>query len=138
MIVYNFINSNDPGEITISISEIRPQTEVEISTPIAPEILRQQMLAGKLHVWLYALVERLQKNESKLTANGAKFVKDNKAEIQIQFSAKTPDVLEKLKKLGFEFVGERNKNTIVGKIAVEKIANLAEIAEILYVLPELK
>ena len=96
------------------------------------------MLAEKLHVWLYALVERLQKAETAQTPNEAKFVKDRKAEVQVWFSNKTSAAVEKLKALGFEVSEEKQNKIVVGKIAIEKIADLAEIAEVQYVLPQVK
>jgi len=139
VIVYNFTEPEKSANVNITVSGTRPQTEAEKSpTPIAPEVLRRQMLAEKLHVWLYALAERLQKGITAPTANETKFVKDGKAEVQIQFSAKTPEAMEKLKTLGFEVVSEKDKSSVVGRISIEKIDDLAEIAEVQYVLPELK
>lgn len=136
VIVYNFTEPEKTGNINVSVGETHPQTDEEKSTPpIAPETLRQQMLAEKLHVWLYALVERLSKGATAATEDEAKFVKDGKAEIQIQLSLRTPEVMEKLKALGFEITSEKNKNSIVGRINVDKIASLAEIAEVQYILP---
>lgn len=137
VMVYNFLNPETAGDVNISVDETRLQTDEEKSQT-TPEALKQKLIAGKLHVWLYALVERLQKGESAPTANEAKFVKDGKAEIQIQLSTKTPEAMEKLKNSGFEISGEKGKNAVVGKIAIEKIANTAEIAEVQYVLPKIE
>ncbi len=139
MIVYNFTEPEKSANVNVTVSGTRPQTDAAKSlTPIAPEVLRRQMLAEKLHVWLYALIERLQKNTTAPTANEMKFVKDGKAEVQIRFSAKTPEAVEKLKTLGFEVTSEKDKNTIVGRIGIGKIAELAEIAEVQYVVPKLE
>ncbi|MBA3786491.1 MAG: TonB family protein, partial [Acidobacteria bacterium] len=138
VVVYNFTDPENLGNIDVSVGEIRLPTDEEKSqTQISPEVSKQQMLAEKLHVWLYALVERLQKSVTAPTPNETKFVKDGKAEIQILLSTKTPEVMEKLKALDFEVVSEKDKNSIVGRIAVVKIASLAEIAEVRYVLPKL-
>jgi hypothetical protein len=96
------------------------------------------MLAEKLHVWLFALAERLQKGETAPTQNEAKFVKNGKAEIQIRLSAKTPEAIEKLKTLGFEILSEKDEHSIIGKIGVDKIASLVEIAGVQYVLPKIE
>ena len=138
VVVYNFTDPENLGNIDVSVGEIRLPTDEEKSqTQISPEVSKQQMLAEKLHVWLYALVERLQKSVTAPTPNETKFVKDGKAEIRILLSTKTPEVMEKLKALDFEVVSEKDKNSIVGRIAVVKIASLAEIAEVRYVLPKL-
>ena len=140
VIVYNFTmpNNSNPNVAT-SLGEMRVQSEEAKETSvITPEIKRRQMLAEKLHVWLYALVERLQKAETAQTPNEAKFVKDRKAEVQVWFSNKTSAAVEKLKALGFEVSEEKQNKIVVGKIAIEKIADLAEIAEVQYVLPQVK
>ncbi len=46
--------------------------------------------------------------------------------------------MDKLKTLGFKAISEKARNMVVGRISIEKIADLAEIAEVQYVLPELK
>lgn len=139
VIVYNFSAANNSAaNVTASLGEMNVQSEEtkEVSA-VTPEMKRRQMLAEKLHVWLFALVERLQKGETAQTPSEAKFVKDGRAEVQIRFSDKTPAAVEKLKALGFEVLEER-QNKIVGKIAIEKIAGLAEIIEVRYVLPQIK
>ena len=136
LIAYNF-NPADSGSVNIAVGEGRPAT-VEENKIAAPENLKRKLLAEKLHVWLFALVERLPVNSFAPTANEATFVRDGKAEVQIRLSAKTPEVMKKLKNLGFEIVSEKDKNSMVGKISIEQLANLAEIAEVRYVLPKLE
>ena len=157
IIVYNFANPQDAGNINISIGELHvDEKNIEQST-VTPEMQAElervekerlietakkekearyrQILAEKLHFWIYDLVARLQKGESISTTNEAKFVKDGKADVQIQLTAKSPETIEKVKNLGFEIVDVKNAKIIFGRIAVEKLANLAEIAEVQYVLP---
>jgi len=102
--------------------------------PPTPEMLRDQKLKEKLHSWVYALVNRLRLSNKDLTPNEATFVRDGTASIKIELSAKSPEVLAKLKAAGFEIAGEKG-NTVTGKIAVEKLAALAEIAEVKLILP---
>lgn len=137
VVVYNFTNPENANGVNVSVGEIRQQTDEEKSQT-APEVLKQKLLAEKLHNWLFALVERLRNGETAPTSNEAKFVKNGKAEIQIQLSVKTPEVLEKLKNLGLEILVEEGKDLIVGKIAVEKIADLADVAEVRYVFPKIE
>jgi Ca-activated chloride channel family protein len=137
VVVYNFTNPQEPENINVSIGEIRLQTDEEKSA-VAPEVLKRQTLAEKFHVWVYALVERLRKGETAQTANEVKFVYSGKADVRIQFFNKTPEAVERLKQLGFEVLENKQSKIIVGRIAVEKIAAVAEIAEVQYVLPKIK
>jgi hypothetical protein len=105
------------------------------SPPLTPETIRTKTLKAKLHAWVYALVDRLEK---KTTAgpNEALFVRDGKAEIRITISGKSSDVLEKLQKAGFEVVSEKG-DVMTGRIAIEKVAALAEIDKVVLVLPKI-
>ncbi len=58
--------------------------------------------------------------------------------MRVQFSNKTPEAIERLKQLGFEVLENTQSKIIVGRIAVEKVAAVAEIAEVQYVLPTIK
>ena len=154
IIVYNFVNPQDAGNINVSVGNMNfsgnnVETKDEQKLPITPEMKAEterrekeakyrQMIADKFHFWVFALVERWQKGETALTANDAKFVKDSKADVQIWLTAKSPEAIEKLKNLGFSIVDDKNAKFIVGRIAVEKLVNLAEIAEVQYVLPSVK
>ena len=151
IIVYNFVNPQDAGNINIlvgnmNVSRNNVETQDEQKLPITPEMKAEterrekeakyrQQLADKFHFWIFALVERWQKGETALTANDAKFVSGGKANVQIWLTAKSPEAIEKLKNLGFSIADDKNAKFIVGRIAVEKLVNLAEIAEVQYVLP---
>ena len=157
VIIYNFESPQDAGDIKISVGETRVDEKNTEQSTVTPEMQAElerlekerlietakkeieakyrQILAEKLHFWIYDLVARLQKDESISTTNEAKFVKDGKADVQIQLTAKSPETIEKMKNLGFEIVDVKNAKIIFGRIAVEKLANLAEIAEVQYVLP---
>lgn len=126
IIVYNFNN----GTSSVTVEPI-------IRTGGNKDSLPPNPIKEKLHAWLYDLVERLNKGVSTPTENEAKFVKDGKAEINIQFSTKSPETIEKLKQLGFEIVSESDTN-LVGRIAVEKITQIVEIEEVQLVLPNMK
>jgi len=135
VIVYNFVDSQNVA--TATLGEMRID-EKDLWKPLSPEEKQQQMLAEKLHVWVYALVERLRKSETVQTANEVKFVRNGKADVRVQFSNKTPEAIERLKQLGFEVLENTQSKIIVGRIAVEKVAAVAEIAEVQYVLPTIK
>jgi TonB family protein len=139
IIVYNFVAGSNSATVTqTQIGENQTETKTE-ETPLTEEqkaeIERRRMLAEKLHFWVFALVERLQKGESAITPNESKFVREGKAEIQIYLTAKSADAFNRLKSLGFEITEDKKAKIVVGKIAVEKLVSLAEIAEVQYVLP---
>ena len=146
IIVYNFVDTQNSA--TITLGEMRVD-EKDAPLPITPEMKAEierrekeakyrQRLADKFHSWVFALVERRQKGKTVLTENEAKFVTDGKANIQIWLTAKSPEAIEKLKSAGCSIVDDKNAKFIVGRIAVEKLAALAEIAEVQYVLPSVK
>ncbi|HEY8560262.1 MAG TPA: VIT domain-containing protein [Pyrinomonadaceae bacterium] len=151
-IVYNFVDAESFAEP--AMSEMTPEPAL---TPeqlaererlererLAEEARRaaeakyRQMLAEKLHFWVFAANERAQKNRSATSETETKFVRDGKAFLEIRLTAKTPETLEKLKAAGFEIGAEDKTKTVFGKISVENIARLAEIAEVQFVLPHLK
>ena len=105
--------------------------------PATPEAIREARLKEKLHSWLYAIVARLAKVDAKPTQNEAMFVHDGKADIQIELSARSPEVIEKLKAAGFEVVSEKGKTIVTGRIALDKLASLAEIPEVQLILPKI-
>ncbi len=152
-IVYNFVNPQDIENINISVGEMNTsETKIEsdgeqtdITLEMKAEIERtekeakhRQMLAEKLHFWVFDVVERLRKGETNLTQNETKFVENGKAAVQIRLTTKSPAVVEKLEALGFEVVDEKDAKFIIGRIEAEKLDDLTEIAEVQYVLPWLK
>lgn len=111
-------------------------TKDDPNKPLTPGQAREQKLKEKLHSWVYAVAERLQKNISAATPNEAKFVRDGKAEIQVVLTANTPEAVAKLKELGFELAAEKG-TTLTGRIAIEKLAALAELDEVKLVIPKM-
>ncbi len=73
----------------------------------------------------------------KPAADEAKFVKDGKAEIIVRVKELKSETIAELKKLGFEVLTEMTSaNAIVGRIAIEKIAALAEIDQVTFISPQ--
>jgi hypothetical protein len=105
--------------------------------PNTPEQLRETQLKGKLHSWLYTILDRLAKGDAKPTPNEVMFVRDGKADVQIELSARSPAIIEKLKAAGFEIVAEKGKTIIAGRIALGKLAALADIEEVKLILPKI-
>ena len=98
--------------------------------------VRVEIKPNKYHSAVRALVGRL-KNNTAATADEAKFVKDGKAEIIVRVKELKPETIAELKKLGFEVLTEMTSaNAVVGRIAVEKIAALAEIDAVTFISPQ--
>jgi TonB family protein len=131
---YNFANplkeastNAAAGNLAMRSPQSKPPTEAD---------LRQVKLKTRLHTWLYAVVERVEKKTSP-TPNESTFVRDGKASVEIVFpSAVTQSVLERLKALGFE-VGKSEGKSVVGSISIVKLRDLAELDEVKYVIPRM-
>ncbi len=102
------------------------------------EATRRQVFAEKFHFWVFAVFERLEKGQSAPAENETKFVLGETADVQIWFTSKTAEAVEKLKTLGFETVLDKDKKIVIGKIPIGKLAEIAGIAEVQYVLPYVK
>jgi len=96
--------------------------------------LHDDMVKTKLHTWLYALVTRLDTGNVTVGENESRFVRDGKATLRLDVSALSDSVRKKLVAAGFEIVLEKGKR-ITGRIAVDKLAALADIDEVKLVLP---
>jgi len=114
------------------ISQSPPPTPTE-PEPITPETIRTKKLKDKLHTWVYALVDRVEKKTAE-GPNESRFVRDGKAEIKVTVSKLSARILEKIRQTGFEIVSEKN-GVIRGRIGIDRIASLAELDEITLILP---
>jgi Ca-activated chloride channel homolog len=132
VIVYNFQAGN--GSATITTGEMAVSEEPTLS----PEEQKLIRVAEKSHTWIYDLILRLEKANNIPTANEVYFVKDGRAAIQIQLSATSSEILEKLKKLGLEIVDEKQKLVLFGRISIEKLSQLSEVEEVKFILPDVK
>ncbi|MDQ6787226.1 MAG: VWA domain-containing protein [Acidobacteriota bacterium] len=106
---------------------------------VAPELqnVRVEIKPNKYHSSVKALVERLKTNQTKPTADEAKFVSNGKAELVVRVKELKPETIAELKKLGFEVLTEMTSaNAVVGRIAVEKIAALAELDAVTFISPQ--
>ena len=96
---------------------------------------RQELLA-KLHPSIAGLIERLKDKNAKPSAEESKFVRDGKAEIQIWLTAKNPQAIAFLKRLGFETVLDpTTSKMVIGRVPLEKLAALAETNLVRYIAP---
>jgi Ca-activated chloride channel homolog len=104
---------------------------------LSPDEQKRADLQSKLHRSLLAVVDRLKDAKLAASADEAKFVRDGKAEVQIWLTEKSDATLAKLKALGFEVVLDpKSAKLVIGRLSIEKLAALAEIAEVRYVAPQ--
>ena len=95
--------------------------------------------SAKLHPAIAALMLRLQTNAATPTPTETKFVRVGQAHLQLRVSAKSAAVLEELKRLGFEVVSNpANSDLLIGRLPVEKLAALAELASVRYIAPQFR
>ena len=106
---------------------------------VAPDLqnVRVVVKPNKYQSSIKALVERLKNNQTNPSADEAKFVSNGKAEIVVRLKQLKPENVAELKKLGFEVLTEiTSANAVVGRIAIEKIAALAELDQVIYISPQ--
>lgn len=147
IIAFNFsMPTNAAPSVTTAVRQISLQQAEEtnslpVSETLTPEMKRRKAIDEKFHIWLADLAKRLLNGggAAPTSPNEAKFMRDGKAEIQIRLAAeRTPEIIERLKNLGFEPVSEKDKKTLVGRISLDKLLALAEAEQVRYVLPSLK
>jgi hypothetical protein len=104
---------------------------------LSPAEQKRADMQSKLHPSLLAIVDRLKDPKLPASADEAKFVRDGKAELQIWLTEKSEATLAKLKALGFEVVLDpKSSRLVIGRLSIDKLAALAEMAEVRYVAPQ--
>jgi Ca-activated chloride channel family protein len=99
---------------------------------------KQREFLAKLNPSIAAIIERLKNKNAKPGADEAKFVHDGKAEIQIWLTEKSDETIAQLKQLGFEVVLDpKTARMVIGRVAIEKLAALAELKFVRYVAPQM-
>ncbi len=118
VIVFDFAKDR-----TITVSENLKDAQIEVKP-------------NKYHSTVRALVERL-KSGGQPTVDEAKFVQNNKANLIVRVDQLNAATVAKLKTFGFEVLTEMAAaNAVVGSIAIEKIANLAELDSVTFISPQ--
>jgi TonB family protein len=129
-IVYNFGSADAPPTSSSVILG-----EEKVARLVEDEKRRE--LQMKLHSSLLALVDRLKERDAKFGAEEAGFVRDGKAEVQVWLTSKSSEDIARLKQLGFEVLLEpKTAGLIIGRVPVEKLAELAELGFVRYVTPQ--
>ena len=109
----------------------------EPAKPLTAKEQKEAEILAKLHPTVAALVERIKAKKTQPGPDEAKFVRDGKAEIQIWLTDKSPQVIDELKKLGFEVVLDpQSAKMVIGRIAVDKLAALADMKAVRYISPQ--
>jgi Ca-activated chloride channel family protein len=95
--------------------------------------------SAKLHPSLAQIAARLKSKGTQVSADEAKLVTNGKVEIQVWLTEKTPAAIEQLKKLGFEIVLDpKSSKVLIGRLPIEKLSSLAELAVVRYIAPQAK
>jgi TonB family protein len=132
VITYDFDLGAAPDGAT-SAGELE---SVEAAPPDPEEQKRRQFLA-RLHPLVASVVERLREGRETPGEAEAKFVRDGKAELRIWLTEKSPAVLARLRKLGFELIFDApSAGLVVGRMPIEKLSALADVQAVRYVAPE--
>lgn len=102
-----------------------------------PKVAKDPRQNAKLHPAIAGLLVRLQTSSIQPAFTEFKFVRAGKAELQIHLTEKSAAVLAELQKLGIEVVlNPTNSKVIIGRLPVEKLAALAELASVRYIAPQ--
>jgi len=106
------------------------------AVPPTDEDKRATRLQDVMHFWLYETIGRLNNNVAQPTANESKFVRDGKANVRIELVQISAQVRNKLIGAGLEI--DSLKGTVVkGRIAIKKLAGVANVSEVKYITPAL-
>ncbi len=116
-----------------------PGKDAATSAPPPLTPLTEDHALSKLHPSVAAVVNRLKNKQAQASADEAKFTRDGKAELQVWLTDKSAATIEQLKKLGFEVIlNPQSSKLIIGRLPVEKLAALAELAAVKYIAPQTK
>jgi Ca-activated chloride channel family protein len=117
-------------------SIINAEAEDSVRVQSAAE-QKRAALEAKVHPWVLAVIDRLQKKELSLGANEANFIRNGNAELQIWLTEKSDETLVQLKALGFEIMLDpRSAKLVIGRLPIDKLAALAEMKSVRYIAPQ--
>jgi Ca-activated chloride channel homolog len=104
---------------------------------LSPDEEKRQLLLTKVHPSILAVIERL-KTKATPGADEVKFIRGEKAEVQIWLTEKSAEALTKLKELGFEVVLDpKSAKLVIGRLPIENLQKLAELKYVRYVAPQI-
>jgi len=125
-IVYNF-KAADSVSVVLRKMKAVPPTDAD---------KRASAMSQKMHFWVYALAMRVENKSAEPTPNESRFVRDGKADVQIELSLTSASILKMLKDAGLEILSDKTR-TVSGRIAVENLAALAAIKEVMLISPKI-
>ena len=127
LIVYNFVSA-EKVEVSVRKMTAEPLNDAE---------RKALSFAQKLHFWLYDMFARTRDGKTEAGVNDAKFVRDGSASIEITLAPGAAGKLDALRKAGFEgeFV-KGSKLKAVGRAAPGKLGALAELPEVMLIIPK--
>ncbi len=142
-----------PGVVTNTVTITADQSVVvaksaEASAPAAAQILKEKAkpskddakvtASPKLHPSIAAVLQRTKQNSS-ASADEARFVNGNTANIQVWLTVKNANVIAQLRQLGLEIISDpKDSKLLIGKISIEKLSKLAELEFVRFIAPDLK
>ena len=125
--------ANSPAPLA---AECWPDPAIDVAK-LSPEEEKRQLLLAKFHPAVLAVIERLKIN-AKPGADEVKFIRGEKAEVQIWLTDKSPEVLAKLKELGFEVILDpKTAKLVIGRLPIANLQKLAELKFVRYVAPQI-
>lgn len=95
--------------------------------------IRLIKLSSKLHFWLLPMV----KGGNALGENANKFVSSGKAFVRVELKERTAVSLAKVRATGLEIVRESGRSKVEGRIAIDKLDDLALLDEVVLVVPRI-
>ncbi|MCU1265675.1 MAG: uncharacterized protein JWM21_1993 [Acidobacteria bacterium] len=111
--------------------------EKDESSPLSEAEQKRAALQAKLHPWILAVIDRLQKKDMTLGADEAKFIRNGNAELQVWLTDKSDETLIKLRALGFEVVLDpKSAKLVIGRLPIDKLAALADLKAVRYIAPQ--
>jgi len=88
----------------------------------------------KLHFWIYALVDRLEKGSEKPSEWESRFVKTGVADVRVLVKDGAENVNGILEAAGLK-IYKSNDRMVYGHIEIDRLYALAELEEVKYVTP---
>ncbi len=106
------------------------------SIKLSPAQERERKIAAKYAAAVRALLDRISSN-TKLRPDEFTYVKDGKAELIVRLTDLKPETIALLKKAGFELLTDVPAiNAVIVRVAIEKIATLAELDQVTFISPQ--
>ncbi|CAN5583508.1 hypothetical protein BH20ACI3_BH20ACI3_38130 [soil metagenome] len=123
-------NSPPTAQVTVSGADALDAAK------LSPDEEKRRLILTKLHPSILAVVERL-KTKATPGADEVKFIRGEKAEVQIWLTEKSPETLAKLKELGFEVILDpKSAKLVIGRLPIENLQKLADLKYVRYVAPQ--